>query len=116
MSSWMIDRFGDDAVKAKFLPDLVTMDRMASYCLTEPGSGSAAAALKTRAKLEGDHYIVNGPQPFLSGAGVNDIYVTMVRPGDPGPKGISSLVIEKDRDRTSGEWGKRGAERVKIGG
>src|SRR3546814_516957 len=88
MSSWMIDRFGDDAVKAKFLPDLVTMDRMASYCLTEPGSGSDAAALKTSAKLEGDHYIVNGTKQFISGAGVNDIYVTMVRTGDPGPKGI----------------------------
>ena len=96
MASWMIDRFGDDAVKAKFLPGLVTMDQIASYCLTEPGSGSDAAALKTTAKLEGDHYIVNGTKQFISGAGVNDIYVTMVRTGAPGAKGISCLVIEKD--------------------
>src|SRR3546814_21021687 len=96
MSSWMIDRFGDDAVKAKFLPDLVTMDRMASYCLTEPGSGSDAAALKTSAKLEGDHYIVNGTKQFISGAGVNDNYVMMARTDDPGPKGVSCMVIEQD--------------------
>src|SRR3546814_11886019 len=97
MSSWMIDRFGDDAVKAKFLPDLVTMDRMASYCLTEPGSGSDAAALQTSAKREGDHYIVNGTKQFISGAGVNAIYVTMVRHSDPGPRGISCLVYETER-------------------
>jgi acyl-CoA dehydrogenase len=96
MASWMIDCFGGDTVKAKFLPSLVTMDTMASYCLTEPGSGSDAAALKTSARLEGDHYIVNGTKQFISGAGVNDIYVTMVRTGVDGPKGISCLVIEKD--------------------
>jgi alkylation response protein AidB-like acyl-CoA dehydrogenase len=96
MASWMIDRFGDDAVKAKYLPSLVTMDNMASYCLTEPGSGSDAAALKTTARLEGDHYIVNGTKQFISGAGVNDLYVTMVRTGGAGAKGISCLVIEKD--------------------
>jgi acyl-CoA dehydrogenase len=96
MASWMIDAFGNAEVKAKFLPALVTMDKIASYCLTEPGSGSDAAALKTTAKLEGDHYVVNGTKQFISGAGVNDIYVTMVRTGGPGPKGISCLVIEKD--------------------
>ena len=96
MASWMIDCFGGTQVKAKFLPALVTMDKMASYCLTEPGSGSDAAALKTTAKLEGDHYIVNGTKQFISGAGVNDIYVTMVRTGVDGPKGISCLVIDKD--------------------
>lgn len=96
MASWMIDSFGGAAVKAKYLPDLVTMDRMASYCLTEPGSGSDAAALKTTATLDGDHYVVNGTKQFISGAGVNDLYVTMVRTGQPGPKGISCLVIEKD--------------------
>ena len=95
MSAWMIDCFGGDTVKAKFLPGLVTMDKMASYCLTEPGSGSDAAALRTTARLEGDHYIVNGTKQFISGAGVNDIYVTMVRTGVDGPKGISCLVIEK---------------------
>ncbi len=96
MSAWMIDCFGGDTVKAKFLPALVTMDKMASYCLTEPGSGSDAAALRTTARLDGDHYVVNGTKQFISGAGVNDVYVTMVRTGVDGPKGISCLVIEKD--------------------
>jgi alkylation response protein AidB-like acyl-CoA dehydrogenase len=96
MASWMIDRFGSQAVKDKYLPSLVTMERMASYCLTEPGSGSDAAALKTRAVLDGDHYVVNGSKQFISGAGENEVYVTMVRTGEEGPKGISCLVIEKD--------------------
>ena len=96
MASWMIDSFGGGAVKAKFLPDLVTMDRMASYCLTEPGSGSDAAALKTTAKRDGDHYVLNGTKQFISGAGVNDIYVCMVRTGEEKSKGISCLVVEKD--------------------
>lgn len=110
MSSWMIDAFGGVEVKAKFLPSLVTMDKIASYCLTEPGSGSDAAALKTSAKLEGDHYVVNGTKQFISGAGVNDIYVTMVRTGGPGPKGISCLVIEKDMEGVS-----FGAKERKLG-
>ncbi len=94
MAAWMIDRFGGDEVKARFLPDLVSMETIASYCLTEPGSGSDAAALKTTARLEGDHYVVNGTKQFISGGGVNDIYVTMVRTGQDGPKGISCLVVE----------------------
>ncbi len=110
MASWMIDSFGGSAVKAKYLPDLVTMDRMASYCLTEPGSGSDAAALKTTATLDGDHYVVNGTKQFISGAGVNDLYVTMVRTGQPGPKGISCLVIEKDMPGVS-----FGAKERKLG-
>ena len=101
MSAWMIDCFGGDTVKAKFLPGLVTMEKMASYCLTEPGSGSDAAALRTTARLEGEHYIVNGTKQFISGAGVNDIYVTMVRTGVDGPKGISCLVIEKGMEGVS---------------
>ncbi len=96
MAAWMIDRFGGDAVKTKYLPDLVTMDRLASYCLTEPGSGSDAAALKTRAVRDGDDWIVTGSKQFISGAGENEVYVTMVRTGEDGPKGISCLVIEKD--------------------
>ncbi|HEX8484771.1 acyl-CoA dehydrogenase family protein [Sphingomonas sp.] len=96
MASWMIDRFGSAAVKAKYLPDLVTMDRLASYCLTEPGSGSDAAALKTCAVRDGDDWIVTGSKQFISGAGENEVYVTMVRTGEEGPKGISALVIEKD--------------------
>ena len=110
MASWMIDCFGSDTVKAKFLPDLVTMERIASYCLTEPGSGSDAAALKTTARLDGDHYIVNGSKQFISGAGENEVYVTMVRTGVDGPKGISCLVIEKDTPGLS-----FGAQEKKLG-
>ena len=96
MASWMIDRFSDADVKGRYLPDLVTMERMASYCLTEPGSGSDAAALKTRAARDGDHYVVSGSKQFISGGGENEVYVTMVRTGEEGPKGISCLVIDKD--------------------
>ena len=96
MASWMIDRFGSDTVKAKYLPDLVTMNTIASYCLTEPGSGSDAAALKTTAVLDGDHYVVTGSKQFISGAGVNDVYVAMVRTGEDGPTGVTALVVERD--------------------
>ncbi len=96
MAAWMIDRFGSQTVKDKYLPSLVTMDRLASYCLTEPGSGSDAAALKTRAVRDGDDWLVTGSKQFISGAGENEVYVTMVRTGEEGPKGISALVIEKD--------------------
>jgi alkylation response protein AidB-like acyl-CoA dehydrogenase len=110
MASWMIDCFGDDGVKSKYLPSLVTMDRIASYCLTEPGSGSDAAALKTRAARDGDHYVVSGSKAFISGGGANEIYVTMVRTGADGPKGISCLVIEKDMPGVS-----FGAQEKKMG-
>lgn len=96
MASWMIDRFGADEQRHRFLPKLTTMEKIASYCLTEPGSGSDAAALKTRAVREGDQYVLNGSKAFISGAGVSDIYVCMVRTGEEGPKGISCLVVEKD--------------------
>jgi alkylation response protein AidB-like acyl-CoA dehydrogenase len=96
MASWMIDRFGTQALKDAYLPSMVPMDRMASYCLTEAGSGSDAAALRTRAVREGDHYVVTGSKQFISGGGENDLYVVMVRTGEDGPKGISCLVIEKD--------------------
>ncbi|BBD99482.1 acyl-CoA dehydrogenase [Sphingobium amiense] len=96
MAAWMIDRFGGQAVKDKYLPSMVPMDRIGSYCLTEAGSGSDAAALKTRAVRDGDHYVVTGSKQFISGGGENEIYVVMVRTGDEGPKGISCLVIEKD--------------------
>ena len=96
MASWMIDCYGDADVKARYLPDLVPMTRIASYCLTEPGSGSDAAALRTRAVRDGDHYVVNGSKAFISGAGVNEVYVTMVRTGEDGPRGVSCLVIDKD--------------------
>jgi alkylation response protein AidB-like acyl-CoA dehydrogenase len=96
MAAWMIDAYGSAALQAKYLPGLVTMDQIASYCLTEPGAGSDAAALKTRAVRDGDDYIVSGSKAFISGGGVNDVYITMVRTGPDGPKGISCLVIEKD--------------------
>jgi alkylation response protein AidB-like acyl-CoA dehydrogenase len=96
MAAWMIDRFGSVEVKAKYLPSMVTMERLASYCLTEPGSGSDAAALKTKAVRDGDDYVVSGSKAFISGGGENELYVTMVRTGEDGPKGISCLVIEKD--------------------
>ena len=95
MASWMIDRYGSDAQRRKFLPRLTTMELIASYCLTEPGSGSDAAALKTRAVKDGDHYVLNGSKAFISGAGTSDVYVCMVRTGEDGPKGISCIVVEK---------------------
>ena len=95
MASWMIDRFGRDDQRVRFLPRLVSMEKIASYCLTEPGAGSDAASLKTRAVKDGDHYVLNGSKAFISGAGVSDVYVCMVRTGEDGPKGISCLVVEK---------------------
>jgi alkylation response protein AidB-like acyl-CoA dehydrogenase len=95
MASWMIDRFGSDEQRRKWLPKLTTMELIASYALTEPSSGSDAASLKTKAVKDGDHYILNGAKAFISGAGVSDIYVCMVRTGVDGPKGISCLVVEK---------------------
>ena len=110
MSAWMIDTFGGAAVKAKYLPDMVTCERIGSYCLTEPGSGSDAAALKTKAVKDGDHYVVTGSKAFISGGGENEIYVVMVRTGADGPKGISCLVIEKDMPGVS-----FGANEKKLG-
>lgn len=96
MAAWMIDRFGAAELKARYLPSLITMERIASYALTEPGSGSDAAAMKTRAVLDGDHYVVNGTKQFISGAGYNDVYVTMVRTSDDKSRGVTCLVIDKD--------------------
>jgi len=110
MAAWMIDRFGGDTVKAKYLPQLISADLLASYCLTEPSSGSDAAALKTKAVDAGDHYVVTGTKQFISGGGENDLYVTMVRTGVDGPKGISCLVIEKDMEGVS-----FGAQERKLG-
>jgi alkylation response protein AidB-like acyl-CoA dehydrogenase len=94
MASWMIDRFGSDEQRRKWLPGLTSMELIASYCLTEPASGSDAAGLRTRAERDNDHYVLNGAKQFISGAGTSDIYVCMVRTGDDGPRGISCLVIE----------------------
>lgn len=96
MSAWMIDAYGSQAQRQQWLPRLCTMELLASYCLTEPGSGSDAAALSTRAVRDGDHYVLNGQKQFISGAGTSDLYVAMVRTGGEGPSGISTLVIEGD--------------------
>lgn len=96
MAAWMIDCFGSVELKARYLPDLVSMHKIASYCLTEPGSGSDAAALKTSARRDGDHYVLNGTKQFISGAGYNDVYVVMVRTGEEKTKGVTCLVVDKD--------------------
>ncbi|MBO9380645.1 acyl-CoA dehydrogenase [Sphingomonas histidinilytica] len=110
MAAWMIDRFGSDDLKGRYLPDMIACQRMGSYCLTEPGSGSDAAALKTRAVRDGDHYVVSGSKAFISGGGENEVYVVMVRTGEDGPKGISCLVIDKDMPGVS-----FGAQEKKLG-
>ena len=96
MVAWMVDRFGDDAQRAEWLPALVPMAKVASYCLTEPGSGSDAAALRTRARREGEDYVLDGTKQFISGAGASDLYLTMVRTGDEGPGGVSALLVPKE--------------------
>ncbi|KAM4743069.1 isobutyryl-CoA dehydrogenase, mitochondrial isoform 2-T2 [Anableps anableps] len=95
MCAWMIDTFGNDEQRERFCPDLCSMEKFASYCLTEPGSGSDAASLLTSAQQKGDHYILNGSKAFISGGGDTDVYVVMCRTGGKGPKGISCLVVEK---------------------
>ncbi|WP_413203527.1 acyl-CoA dehydrogenase family protein [Rhodospirillum sp. A1_3_36] len=110
MASWMIDRFGSQATRETFLPRLCSMEYFASYCLTEPGAGSDAASLRTRADRDGDHYVLNGQKAFISGGGRSDIYVVMARTGEDGPKGISTFVIEKDREGLS-----FGKQEVKMG-
>lgn len=96
MSAWMIDAYGSREQRQHWLPGLASMDLLASYCLTEPGAGSDAAALATTARRDGDDYIVNGQKQFISGAGTSDLYVTMVRTGANGPGGVSTLVIPRD--------------------
>ncbi|GGE77751.1 isobutyryl-CoA dehydrogenase [Stappia taiwanensis] len=110
MASWMIDRYGSDEQRRRFLPDLCAMQRFASYCLTEPGAGSDAASLRTRAVRDGDHYVLNGSKAFISGGGAADVYVTMVRTGEDGPRGISCVVVEKGTPGLS-----FGAQEVKLG-
>ncbi|HEX6866682.1 MAG TPA: acyl-CoA dehydrogenase family protein, partial [Caulobacteraceae bacterium] len=110
MCAWMIDRFGADELRARYLPKLATMELIASYCLTEPGSGSDAASLRTTAKKDGDSYVLNGSKAFISGAGTSDIYVVMARTGADGPKGVSTFVVEKDAPGLS-----FGAQEKKMG-
>lgn len=94
MAAWMIDAFGGDEQRRRFLPKLCTMEHFASYCLTEPGAGSDAASLATRARRDGDHYVLDGAKAFISGGGRSDIYVVMARTGEGGPRGISCIVVE----------------------
>src|SRR5690606_31035030 len=99
MAAWMIDPFGNEEQRQRLLPKLPSMEWLASYALTEPGSGSDAAALKTRAVRSGGNgsdYVLNGAKQFISGAGDSDVYVAMVRTGEDGPKGVSTMVIPKD--------------------
>ncbi len=110
MATWMIDKFGSDDLRARYVPSLVSMERIASYCLTEPGSGSDAAALRTTAKRDGDHWVLNGSKAFISGAGTSDVYVVMARTGADGPKGISTFVVDKDAPGLS-----FGAQEKKMG-
>jgi alkylation response protein AidB-like acyl-CoA dehydrogenase len=94
MAAWMIDAYGSVDQRTRYLPKLCSMKYLASYCLTEPGSGSDAGALRTTAKRDGEYYVLNGTKQFISGAGVGDLYVVMVRTGGEGPNGISALVVE----------------------
>lgn len=110
MAAWMIDTFGSEDARQRFLPKLTTMEHFASYCLTEPGAGSDAASLRTTAKRDGDHYVLNGEKAFISGGGASDIYVCMVRTGEPGPRGISCIVVEKGTPGLS-----FGAQEQKLG-
>jgi len=101
MASWMIDRFGSEDLRQRYLPRLTSMELIASYCLTEPGSGSDAANMRTSARLDGDHYVLNGGKAFISGGGVSDVYVVMARTGGDGAKGVSAFVVEKGMEGLS---------------
>ena len=110
MCAWMVDSFGTDEQRKTLVPKLASMESIASYCLTEPGAGSDAAALRTRAVRDGDHYVLDGVKQFISGAGVSDLYVVMARTGAEGPRGISAFVVEKDTPGVS-----FGADEQKMG-
>jgi acyl-CoA dehydrogenase len=110
MATWMIDCFGNETHREKWLDDLVTLNKMASYCLTEPGAGSDAASLKTTAVRDGDDYVLNGAKAFISGGGTSDIYVVMARTSNDGARGISCFVVEKDTPGLS-----FGAQEKKLG-
>jgi alkylation response protein AidB-like acyl-CoA dehydrogenase len=110
MAAWMIDQFGNDEQRRRFLPRLCTMEHFASYCLTEPGAGSDAASLTTKARRDGDHYVLDGAKAFISGGGRSDLYVVMARTGDAGPRGISCIVVESGTPGLS-----FGAQEKKLG-
>ena len=110
MVAWMVDRFATTELAGRFLPSLLSMDRIASYCLTEPGSGSDAASLRTAARRDGDDYILDGSKAFISGGGVSDLYFVFVRTGGPGPGGVSAVLVERDTPGLS-----FGAQEKKMG-
>ncbi|MHA3023506.1 acyl-CoA dehydrogenase family protein [Mycobacterium sp. BMJ-28] len=110
MCAWMIDAYGTHEQRKAWVPQLASMQSIASYCLTEPGAGSDAAALRTKAVRDGSDYVLDGVKQFISGAGVSDVYVVMARTGADGPKGISAFVVEKDTPGLS-----FGAEEAKMG-
>ena len=110
MCAWMVDTFGTDEQRKSWVPRLATMEAIASYCLTEPGAGSDAGALRTKAVREGNDYVIDGVKQFISGAGVSDVYVVMARTGGDGPRGISAFIVEKDTPGLS-----FGAEELKMG-
>src|SRR5258705_5075519 len=110
MCAWMVDTFGTDEQRKSWVPRLASMEAIASYCLTEPGAGSDAGALRTKAIREGDDYVIDGVKQFISGAGVSDVYIVMARTGGDGPRGISAFVVEKDTPGLS-----FGADEQKMG-
>jgi alkylation response protein AidB-like acyl-CoA dehydrogenase len=110
MCTWMIDTYGTGEQRKSLVPKLASMELIASYCLTEPGAGSDASALRTKAVRDGDHYVLDGVKQFISGAGVSDVYVVMARTGGDGPRGISAFVVERDTPGVS-----FGADEHKMG-
>jgi alkylation response protein AidB-like acyl-CoA dehydrogenase len=110
MVAWMIDRYGGDGLRRRFLPKLCTMEHFASYCLTEPGSGSDAASLTSRARRNGDSYVLDGTKAFISGGGVSDVYAVIARTGDNSPGDISCILVEKGTPGLS-----FGAQEKKLG-
>ena len=110
MCAWMVDAYGTDEQRKTLVPRLASMELIASYCLTEPGAGSDASALRTKAVRDGEHWVLDGVKQFISGAGVSDVYVVMARSGGPGPRGISAFVVEKDTPGLS-----FGADEYKMG-
>lgn len=110
MVAWMIDTYGSEDARQRFLPKLCSMDHFGSYCLTEPGAGSDAASLTTKARRDGDHYVLDGAKAFISGGGMSDIYLVMARTGEGGPRGISCIAVEKGTPGLS-----FGAQEKKLG-
>jgi alkylation response protein AidB-like acyl-CoA dehydrogenase len=110
MCAWMVDTYGTVEQRKAWIPKLASMEAIASYCLTEPGAGSDASALRTKAVRDGDSFVLDGVKQFISGAGASDVYVVMARTGGDGPRGISAFIVEKDTPGLS-----FGAQEEKMG-